>query len=70
VIYLRRFGSFLFDFLIGDAWELFLGPIAAVVLAALLIAAGVSAAVVGTLLFVAVVAIASLHVALALRSSV
>ncbi len=70
MIYLRRFGSFLFDFLIGDAWELFLGPIAAVVLAALLIAAGVSAAVVGTLLFVAVVAIASLHVALALRSSV
>lgn len=70
MIYVRRFGSFLFDFLIGDAWELFLGPIAAVVLAALLIAAGVSAAVVGTLLFVAVVAIASLHVALALRSSV
>lgn len=68
--YLRRFGSFLYDFLVGDAWELFVGPIAAVVLAALLIAAGMSAAVVGTLLFVAVVAIASLHVALALRSSV
>ena len=70
MIYLRRFGSFLFDFLIGDAWELFIGPIAAVVVAAVLLQAGVSAAVVGTLLFVAVVAIASLHVALALRSSV
>lgn len=70
MIYLRRFGSFLFDFLIGDAWELFIGPIAAVVVAAVLLQAGISAAVVGTLLFVAVVAIATLHVALALRSSV
>ena len=67
---MRRFGSFLYDFLVGDAWELFVGPIAAVVVAAVLLQAGVSAAVVGTLLFVAVVAIASLHVVLALRSSI
>lgn len=70
MIYLRRFGAFLYDFLVGDAWELFVGPIAAVVIAAVLLQWGVAAALVGALLFAAVIAIASLHVALALRSSI
>lgn len=70
MIYLRRFGAFLYDFLVGDAWELFIGPIAALIAAWALLQMGVAALLVGVLMFVAVIAIASLHVALALRSSV
>ena len=69
MVYLRRFGAFLYDFLVGDAWELFVGPIAAVVVAWGLIQMGVSAIVVGVFLFAMVIAVASLHVVLALRSS-
>lgn len=67
--YLRGFGAFLYDFLVGDAWELFLGPIAAVAIAWLLVLVGVAAAVVGVLLFVMIVAVAAINVAIALRSS-
>ncbi len=61
--WLRRFGAFWYDFLVGDRWELFVGPIAALALAALLVSAGVSGAVVGVLLFVGVVAVGVASVA-------
>jgi hypothetical protein len=68
--YLRQFGAFLFDFLVGDAWELFLGPLAAVAIGWGLLQLGVQAGIVGGLLFATVIGIAALHVGLALRSSV
>jgi hypothetical protein len=49
------FGRFWYDFLIGDRPELFVGPIVALVLVAMLIQAGWSA-VGGLLLFALVVA--------------
>jgi len=61
--WLRRFGSFWYDFLVGDRWELFAGPIAALAIAALLVAMGVPGGVVGVLLFVGIVAVGAASVA-------
>jgi len=61
--WLRRFGAFWYDFLVGDRWELFVGPIAALAIAALLVAAGVPGGVVGVLLFLGVVAVGAASVA-------
>ena len=66
---LRRIGSFLYDFLVGDGWELFVGPIVVLAVAWLLLQMGVAAGVVGALLFVGVLAIASVNLVLALRGS-
>jgi hypothetical protein len=64
---LRRFGSFWYDFLVGDRWELFVGPIAALAVAALLVAAGAPAAIVAVVLFGEVVAVAGLSIWLSVR---
>jgi hypothetical protein len=69
VRYLRQFGVFLYDFLVGDAWELFLGPIIALVGAWVLVQAGLGAAVVGGILFVAVLVVVAVHLTIALRGS-
>jgi hypothetical protein len=69
VKYLRQFGSFLYDFLVGDAWELFVGPILALVVAWALIQGGVSTALVGGVLFVAVLLVGALNLFLSLRTS-
>jgi hypothetical protein len=67
VTWLRRFGAFWYDFLVGDRWELFVGPIVALAAAALLVAAGVPSAVVGVLLFAGIVAVGAASVASAIR---
>jgi hypothetical protein len=67
--YVRRFASFLYDFLVGDAWELFVGPIAALILAWVLLQAGVDHAVVGAVLLLSVLLIAATNVTVALRGS-
>jgi hypothetical protein len=69
VKYLRQFGAFLYDFLVGDAWELFLGPIIALIVAWALVQAGLGAGLVGGILFIAVMVVAALHLTLALRGS-
>ncbi len=61
--WLRRFGAFWYDFLVGDRWELFVGPIVALALAALLVALGVPGGIVGALLFIAIVAVGAVSVA-------
>jgi len=63
----RRFGAFWYDFLVGDRWELFLGPIAALVIAAVLIAAGVGGSVAGLVLFLSVVVVAALSLGATVR---
>jgi hypothetical protein len=67
--YLRQFGRFLYDFLVGDAWELFVGPIVGLALAWLLLQVGLPAAAVGVLLFLAVLVVGALNVMLGLRGS-
>lgn len=67
--YARQFYAFLYDFLVGDAWELFVLPIVALAVAWILVQAGVSATIVGVLLFVAVIAIGVTNVLAALRHS-
>jgi hypothetical protein len=69
VRYLAQFGRFLYDFLVGDAWELAAGPIIALLVAWALVQAGFGAGVIGGVLFVAVLVVAALHLTLALRHS-
>jgi hypothetical protein len=63
----RRFGMFWYDFLVGERWELFVGPILALALAALLVGSGAAGVVVGLVLFASVVAVAAVSVATSLR---
>jgi hypothetical protein len=63
----RAFLRFWSDFLIGDRLELFIGPIVALIVAALLVRADVSSAVVGALFFAAVALIGAFSVGLATR---
>ena len=65
--YVRAFFGFWSDFLIGDRLELFVGPILALLVAWLLVGAGLPGALIGALLFVAVVMIGAFSVALATR---
>lgn len=65
--YLRAFLAFWSDFLVGDRLELFIGPIVALFVAWLLVGAGLSGAVVGGLLFVAVVLIGAFSVGRAIH---
>ncbi len=67
--WLRRFGRFLYDFLVGDAWELFVGPLVVLAVAWLLLQMGMAAVFVGLLLFVGVLVVAGVNVVLSLRSS-
>jgi hypothetical protein len=67
--YLRRVGRFLYNFLVGDAWELFVGPLVVLALAWLLLQMGVAAGIVGVLLFLGVLAVAGISLVLALRGS-
>lgn len=61
--WLRRLGAFWYDFLVGDRWELFVGPIVVLAVAGLLVAAGLPGAVVGPLLFLGVAAVGAASVA-------
>jgi hypothetical protein len=65
--WLRRFGMFWYDFLVGERWELFVGPILALALAALLVGSGAAGVVVGLVLFASVVAVAAVSVVTSLR---
>jgi hypothetical protein len=67
--YVNQFFRFLYDFLVGDAWELFVGPIVGLVVVWLLVQLGAPAAVTGVALFVVVVVVGVTHLALALRGS-
>ena len=67
--YLRQFGSFLYDFLVGDAWELFVGPLVALVVAWAILQAGLAQDLVGILLFVMVLVAAAINLTIALRGS-
>jgi hypothetical protein len=63
----RAFLHFWADFLIGDRLELFVGPILALLIAWLLVEAGLPGAVVGSLLFGAIALIGAVSVGLAAR---
>jgi hypothetical protein len=62
----RAFGAFWYDFLVGDRPELFLGPIAALLVSWLLAGVGLPAAIVGIVLFALVVVVAGLSLLLTL----
>ena len=63
--YLRAFGAFWYDFLVGDRPELFVGSIAALAATGLAIHAGLAPDVGGLLLTVLVVSLAALSLWLA-----
>ena len=65
--WLRRFGAFWYDFLVGDRWELLVGPIGALVVPAVLVGAGVPGAVVGLVLASAIVGVAGASLWWAIR---
>ena len=52
--YVRAFGAFWYDFLVGDRPELFVGPLITLVVAWLLLQAHVDAAIAGGVLFVGI----------------
>jgi len=65
--YVRAFGAFWYDFLVGDRLELFLGPIAALVVAWLLVGAGVAPGITGLVLFLEVCAVGAVSLYLTTR---
>ena len=65
--YIRAFGAFWYDFLVGDRPELFLGPIAALVVAWLLVGADVAPGITGLVLFLAVCAVGAISLYLTTR---
>jgi hypothetical protein len=65
---IRRFLGFLYDFLIGDTWELFVGPIVALALVGAAVGM-LGAAAAGALLFTLILVIAGISLTLALRGS-
>jgi ABC-type uncharacterized transport system permease subunit len=67
--YLRQFGRFLYDFLVGDAWELFVGPLVALVIVWAAIQVGLDGVAAGVLLFVLVLGVAAINLTIALRGS-
>jgi hypothetical protein len=67
--YLRELGAFLYDFLVGDAWELFVGPIVVLIVGALLIGAGIAPGIVGVALVAGVIAVAGVNLVAALRNA-
>jgi hypothetical protein len=69
VKFVRQFGRFLYDFLVGDAWELFVGPLAALAIAWAVLGAGLDGTLVGILLFALVLGVAAINLTLALRGS-
>jgi hypothetical protein len=66
---LRRFVAFLYDFLVGDAWELFVGPIVLLMVAWLAVTAGVADWLVGVGMVVGVIGIAGVSVVAGLREA-
>ncbi len=65
--YVRAFFGFWYDFLVGDRWELFAGPILALFLAWMAVRANLPAPVAGVFLFVLVVTVGGVSVAWVVR---
>ena len=65
--YVRAFGAFWYDFLVGDRPELFAGPIAALALGWLMVRGHAGGGVDGVVLFLAVVAVAAFSLLLSTR---
>ncbi len=65
--HVRAFGAFWYDFLVGDRWELFLGPLAALLLVRVLVWAGLPGAVTSIVLFLLVAGTGALSVGWILR---
>ncbi|MDP9270802.1 MAG: hypothetical protein M3P14_07525 [Chloroflexota bacterium] len=66
--FLRAFGRFWYDFLVGDRWELFVGPVATLTIVWLLLLVGLPNALAGGLLFVLVVAVGAVSIGWGRRS--
>jgi hypothetical protein len=65
--YVRSFFAFLYDFLVGDQWELFIGPIVVLVVCALLVKAEVPVDAVGLLFFIGIVGVMTFNLTISLR---
>jgi len=67
--YVRRFARFWYDFLIGDKWELFVGPIVAMLVVGVAVNTGLDPTLCGPLFFVLVALVGGLSLARSLRSA-
>ena len=67
--YVRRFFRFLYDFLVGDAWELFIGPLVVLFATWVLVQVGVDTAVVGWILVGGLVIVVIVNLRLSLRGA-
>ena len=65
----RRFARFWYDFLIGDKWELFAGPIVAMIVIGVAVNMGLDSALAGLLLFVLIALFGGLSLLRSLRSA-
>jgi hypothetical protein len=65
--YVRAFGRFWYDFLVGDRWELFLGPVAALLVVWAATRMGLPGPAGGALLLVLVATVGGASVGWALR---
>jgi hypothetical protein len=65
--FMKKFGAFWYDFLVGDRMELFIGPVVALMVAWGLLRMGLSSLVVGLFLFAAVCFVGGLSLALIAR---
>ena len=63
----RRFADFLYDFLVDDRWELFIGPLVVLAVVAVVVGAGAAGAVAGILFVALIAAIAAISVGIAVR---
>ena len=62
----RAFWRFWYDFLVGDQWELFIGPLAAMAIAAVAVVAGLPPAASALLFVVAVVTVGAASIRMSL----
>lgn len=65
--YLRAFGAFWYDFLVGDRPELFLGPIACLAIVAALVRVGATDLLAGLVLVAGTCTVGALSLVLVLR---
>ena len=67
--FVGRFARFWYDFLIGDKWELFVGPIVAMIVVGVAVNMGLDSILAGPLFFVLIALVGGFSLLRSLRSA-